>query len=29
MSENFRRALANEVMVADCAMGTLLVTRGA
>ena len=29
MSEHFRRALASEVLVADGAMGTLLVTRGA
>jgi len=29
MSEKFRRALSSEVLVADGAMGTLLVTRGA
>jgi methionine synthase I (cobalamin-dependent) len=29
MSANFRRALESEVLVADGAMGTLLVTRGA
>ena len=29
MAGNFRQALASEVLVADGAMGTLLVTRGA